>query len=72
MPVEDGYSLIRRVRSLPREKGGEIPAAALTAYAGVDDRRSALAAGFQFHISKPIDQERLLEVIAAMARTLES
>ena len=72
MPVEDGYSLIRKVRGLPREKGGEIPAAALTAYAGVDDRRSALAAGFQFHISKPIDQDRLLEVIAAMARTLES
>jgi PAS domain S-box-containing protein len=72
MPVEDGYSLIRRVRGRPREKGGEIPAAALTAYAGVDDRRSALAAGFQFHISKPIDQERLLEVIAAMARTLET
>jgi PAS domain S-box-containing protein len=72
MPVEDGYSLIRRVRGLPREKGGEIPAAALTAYAGVDDRRSALAAGFQFHISKPIDQDRLLEVVAAMARTLEA
>jgi two-component system CheB/CheR fusion protein len=60
------------VRVLSREQGGEIPAAALTAYAGVDDRRSALAAGFQFHISKPIDQDRLLEVIAAMARTLES
>lgn len=71
MPVEDGYSLIRRVRALPREKGGQTPAAALTAYAGVDDRKSALAAGFQFHISKPIDQERLLEVIAAMARTLD-
>jgi CheY-like chemotaxis protein len=72
MPVEDGYSLIRRVRALGRERGGGIPAAALTAYAGVDDRRSALKAGFQFHISKPIDQERLLEVVAAMARTLES
>ena len=72
MPVEDGYGLIRKVRVLSREQGGEIPAAALTAYAGVDDRRSALAAGFQFHISKPIDQDRLLEVIAAMARTLES
>jgi PAS domain S-box-containing protein len=72
MPVVDGYGLIRKVRGLPREKGGEIPAAALTAYAGVDDRRSALAAGFQFHISKPIDQDRLLEVITAMARTLES
>lgn len=72
MPVEDGYTFIRRVRALPREKGGQTPAAALTAYAGVDDRKSALSAGFQFHISKPIDQERLLEVVAAMARTLES
>jgi PAS domain S-box-containing protein len=69
MPGEDGLSLIRRVRLLPPEGGGRIPAAALSAYAAAADRRSALLAGFQHHIAKPIDPARLLEVIAAMAPT---
>jgi PAS domain S-box-containing protein len=68
MPGEDGLSLIRRVRLLPRGGGGLTPAAALSAYAAAGDRRSALLAGFQHHIAKPVDPARLLEIIARMAR----
>jgi PAS domain S-box-containing protein len=69
MPGEDGLSLIRRVRLLPLDRGGRIPAAALSAYAGVADRRKALLAGFQHHVPKPVDPDQLLAVIAAMARS---
>jgi CheY-like chemotaxis protein len=68
MPGEDGLSLIRRVRLLPPGGGGLIPAAALSAYAGAADRRSALLAGFQHHVAKPVDPARLLAVIAKLAR----
>ncbi len=64
MPGEDGLSLIRRVRLLPPGGGGLIPAAALSAYAGAGDRRSALLAGFQHHVAKPVDPAHLLAVIA--------
>ena len=66
MPIEDGYSLIRRIRALPPERGGKVPAAAITAYATAEDRERALAAGFQIHISKPIDLERLSAAIASL------
>lgn len=71
MPGEDGLSLIRRVRLLPPASGGLIPAAALSAYASASDRRNALLAGFQHHLTKPVDPARLLAVIASMARTNE-
>ncbi|MCC3509266.1 MAG: response regulator [Microcoleus sp. PH2017_17_BER_D_A] len=59
MPEQDGYSLMRQIRTLSVEEGGEIPAAAITAYAKDDDRRSAIAAGFQIHVAKPIDSAQL-------------
>ena len=67
MPGEDGLSLIRRVRLLPPLRGGLIPAAAVSAYAAAGDRRSALLAGFQDHVAKPVDPARLLAVIARIA-----
>ena len=67
MPDEDGYSFINKVRSLPREKGGETPAAALTAYARDVDRRQALDAGYQMHIAKPIGAGQLVYMIARLA-----
>jgi len=70
MPGEDGYVLIRQVRSLPQEKGGQIPAAALTAYVREEDRMQALAAGFQMHIPKPIDPVHLLQVVTKLAEGL--
>jgi CheY-like chemotaxis protein/anti-sigma regulatory factor (Ser/Thr protein kinase) len=69
MPGEDGLSLIRRVRLLPPGRGGLIPAAAISAYAAAGDRRSALLAGFQHHIAKPVDPAQLLALIARMVRT---
>jgi PAS domain S-box-containing protein len=69
MPGEDGLSLIRRVRMLPLDHGGQIPAIALSAYAGAQDRRKALLAGFQRHISKPVDPAHLLAAITTLVQT---
>ncbi len=66
MPEEDGYSLIRQVRSLDLDKGGKIPAIALTAYARSEDRIKAIAAGFQLHISKPVEPAELVTVVASL------
>jgi CheY-like chemotaxis protein len=66
MPDEDGYSLIGKVRSLPRDKGGATPAAALTAYARDEDRRRALDAGYQMHIAKPVTSTQLVTLISRL------
>jgi PAS domain S-box-containing protein len=68
MPGEDGYSLMRRVRELPPERGGRTPAAALTAFARGEDRRRALLAGFQMHVAKPVEVQELAAVVANLAR----
>jgi CheY-like chemotaxis protein len=67
MPIEDGYSLIRRVRACPPEKGGRVPAAALTARVIIQDRLESLRAGFQSHMAKPVDPEELVEVMVRLA-----
>jgi signal transduction histidine kinase/CheY-like chemotaxis protein len=67
MPDEDGYSLITKVRALPSERGGDIPAAALTAYARSEDRMRVLRSGFQFHLPKPVDSAELVTVVASLA-----
>ncbi len=67
MPGEDGFSLLAQVRRLPPERGGRIPAAALSALAGIDDRDRALEAGFQMHIPKPADIDALLAAVARLA-----
>ena len=66
MPDIDGYMLMRQIRALPPEQGGQIPAIALTAYAGEIDYQQAIAAGFQKHISKPIEPDMLVEAIASL------
>jgi PAS domain S-box-containing protein len=66
MPEEDGYSLIRRVRSLAPDQGGLVTAIALTAHARLEDRLRALAAGFQAHVTKPVSADELLIVIASI------
>ncbi|RCJ23137.1 hybrid sensor histidine kinase/response regulator [Nostoc sp. ATCC 43529] len=63
MSEQDGYTLIRKLRSLEPEKGGRIPAIALTAYTREEDRLQALAAGFQQHLPKPIDPTKLIGVV---------
>ena len=67
MPHEDGYSFIRRVRALPTEKGGRLPAAALTAYASAGDRMKVLSAGFNIHMAKPIQPAELAVVVANLS-----
>ena len=64
MPGEDGYSLIRRVRALPPESGGAVPAIALTAYARPEDRVNAILAGFHHHVTKPVEPAELIAMIA--------
>ncbi len=66
MPDQDGYALMRQVRSLPSAQGGTIPAVALTAYAREEDRAHAIAAGFQLHISKPVELEDLVGAIQSL------
>jgi PAS domain S-box-containing protein len=68
MPEEDGYSLIRKIRSLSPRQGGTIAAAALTAYASAQDRVRSLEAGFQMHLSKPVQPAELAAAVASLAR----
>jgi PAS domain S-box-containing protein len=68
MPGQDGYDLIRKVRELPAERGGGVPAAALSAYARTEDRRRALNAGYSMHLAKPIEPAELIDVVASLTR----
>jgi len=72
MPVEDGYALIRKVRALSKEDGGDTPAVALTAYARSEDRVRALRHGFQMHVAKPVEAAELVMVVASLTGRAES
>jgi CheY-like chemotaxis protein/anti-sigma regulatory factor (Ser/Thr protein kinase) len=67
LPIEDGYALLRKVRSRGPDRGGNVPAAALTAFARAEDRLRALEAGFQTHLAKPIDPSELVATVARLA-----
>jgi PAS domain S-box-containing protein len=67
MPGEDGYVLIKKVRALEPERGGQIPAVALTAYARAEDRIRALTAGYNMHVPKPVEPTELVIVIANLS-----
>ena len=67
MPGDDGFSLIREIKSWRSDQGSVVPAVALTAYARPEDRDRALAAGFQVHLSKPVEPRALLEAVARLA-----
>ncbi len=66
LPGQDGYALMARIRALGPDRGGAVPAAALTAHAGAEDRRRALAAGFQLHVAKPFDPAELPALVAEL------
>jgi len=72
MPDEDGYALIRKVRQLPPEAGGTIPAIALTAYGRAPERVRALEAGFQMHVVKPVEPDELVAVILSLVKRFNS
>lgn len=67
MPDEDGYGLIANVRQRGKDRSGDIPAIALTAYARTEDRVKALTAGFQMHVPKPVESAELAIAIATVA-----
>jgi CheY-like chemotaxis protein len=67
MPGEDGYALIRKVRALPSDRGGQTPVVALTGLSTPADRTAALQAGFQDHMAKPVDMGKLVTVVTTVA-----
>ena len=67
MPIEDGYALIKRVRALGKDRGGDIPAIALTAYARAEDRVKAVTAGIIMHVAKPVEPVELVAMVAGAA-----
>ena len=70
MPVEDGFSLMRRIRARPAGDGGRIPAIALTAYASTADRDKAMAAGYQAHVAKPFEPADVVRLVHDLTRPL--
>ena len=72
MPGEDGFQLIGKIRALTSEQGGEVPAVALSAYTGAEDRRHAISAGFQRHVAKPVELHELVELVWSLSRAQSS
>jgi signal transduction histidine kinase/CheY-like chemotaxis protein len=72
MPKNDGFDLIRKIRALPPEEGGRIPAIAVTGYANPDDRQRALAAGFHSHLPKPMDPVAVAVAVVRAARQADA
>ena len=66
MPGRDGYEFVRALRALPANRGGKLPVLALTAYARTEDRARALAEGFDGHLSKPVESDKLVAALAAL------
>ena len=67
MPDVDGYELLKRVRALGPERGGDLPAIALTAFARLEDRTRVLRAGFLVHVAKPVDLSELVATVATVS-----
>ena len=67
MDGEDGYALIRKLRALPRDRGGQTPAAGLTGLGTIEDRARVLQSGFQEYLAKPVDARILVNVVADLA-----
>jgi PAS domain S-box-containing protein len=66
MPDRDGFDLIRRVRERPADRGGHVPAVAITAYARPEDTERSLASGYQMHVTKPVDMDELIATVASL------
>jgi CheY-like chemotaxis protein len=72
LPGEDGYALIRYIRQRDAAHGGSVPAVALTGYARPEDRAQCLAAGFQAHLSKPVEPEELIAAVGVITQHLRA
>ncbi|MBD1939830.1 response regulator [Microcoleus sp. FACHB-68] len=67
LPEEDGYALISKIRSLDAERGGNIPAIAVSGYVREEDSEQALSAGYHAHLPKPVNLDELIEVVTTLA-----
>jgi chemotaxis methyl-accepting protein methylase/signal transduction histidine kinase/ActR/RegA family two-component response regulator len=72
MPEADGFALIQQVRALTADLGGQIPAAAITAYVSDRDRQLAIDAGFQVHLAKPIYPDQLIQMVATLTGRVDA
>ncbi|MDD1419151.1 hypothetical protein MEO40_08415 [Dolichospermum sp. ST_sed1] len=70
--VDDGYTLIQQIRSLPAEKGGSIPAITLSAYAGEIDIQRSLSVGFQQHLAEPIEPNQLAQAVIGLIQNIKA
>jgi len=71
LPEVDGYELLRRIREDERQTGRKTPAVALTAFARIEDRVKALAAGYQMHVAKPVEPGELLTIVASLSGLMD-
>ena len=71
MPEEDGYSLMTRIRQLPADKGGKIPALALSAFASAESRQRAFDAGFHRYLTKPFEPGLIVDQVVALRKLAE-
>ena len=68
MPGEDGHAFLKKLRALPPKRGGRTPAVALTAFQGRDARLASVHAGFHYHLTKPFDPDKLVEILVGLVR----
>jgi len=68
MPGEDGHAFLKKLRSLPPDRGGRTPAVALTAFQGRDVRLKSVYAGFHYHLTKPVDLDKLVDILVGLVR----
>jgi CheY-like chemotaxis protein len=68
MPGEDGHKFLRKLRGLRPDKGGRTPAVALTAFHGQDARLASVYAGYHYHLTKPVDVEKLVGILQGLVR----
>jgi CheY-like chemotaxis protein len=68
MPGEDGHAFMRKLRALPPGRGGRTPAVALTAYGEREDRLKSTFSGFHYHLTKPVDADKLVDILVGLVR----
>lgn len=68
MPGEDGHAFLKKLRALPRDRGGRTPAVALTASHGRDARLASVYAGYHYHLTKPVDPDKLVGILVGLIR----
>ena len=68
MPIMNGFELVRQIRRRPVDSGGRVPAVALTGYISAEDRASAVEAGFQAYLTKPVDEGALVDAVRLLGR----